>query len=186
LSYILLRGKCRQCKSNISLKYPVIELLTGFIFVLFFLKFGLEKIYFFYIIITGYLIIFTFIDLKNKIVPDETILLFIITGFIFNIMEINGKINIFDGLTAGIAAAFIIYLLNFFSNGKIGEGDIKLFMCLGICMGLSAVLNIIMYSFITGAAASLLLLAIGKRKRSDEIAFVPFITAAFLMESLVL
>ncbi len=128
----------------------------------------------------------TFIDLKNKIVPDGTILLFIITGLIFNVLEINGKINIFDGLTAGIAAAFIIYLLNFFSNGKIGEGDIKLFMCLGICMGLSEILDIVMYSFVIGAAVSLLLIALGKRKRGDEIAFVPFITAAFLLESLVL
>jgi len=185
ISYFFLRGKCGHCGVKIPLKYPLIEFFTAFIFVLFFLKFGLEKTYFFYIIIVGYLIVLSVIDLHKKEVPDVIILCFLLTGFIFASAEI-GNVNIYNGIIGALAGAFIIYLLNFLSNGKIGEGDIKLILCLGLCLGLRNVLGIILYAFIIGGIVSVALILFKRRSRKEEIAFVPFIAAAFLVESLVI
>ena len=181
---MLLGGKCRHCRVKISPRYPIVEFLTGTILVLFFLKFGVEKIYFFYIIIVGYLIVLTFIDIDKKEVPYEIIIVLFITGLMLSVLEIK-DINIFNGIIAAITGGFSILILNFFSNGKIGEGDIKLIMCLGLCLGTRDIIGIILYAFIIGGIVSVVLLIAGKYKRADEVAFVPFITAAFLVQSLI-
>jgi leader peptidase (prepilin peptidase) / N-methyltransferase len=182
----MLGGRCRACGAKISLKYPLVELLTALLFVLFFLKFRLEKIYFFYIIITGYLIVLTFIDIDKKEVPDGAIVLLFLTGFVLCVLEMNGLTNVFAGIIGAITGGFIIYLIVFFTNGKIGEGDAKLMAALGLCLGLKGTLNLILGSFIIGGIVSLALLISGKYKRTDKVAFVPFIAAAFLVESLIL
>ncbi|MCX8092783.1 MAG: prepilin peptidase [Candidatus Goldbacteria bacterium] len=183
-SFLFLKGKCYYCNKKISIKYPLIELLTALLFVTFFLKFGLEKIYFFYIIITGYLIVLSMIDIETKQISDIIILLLIITGIIFCIIEIN-KINIFEGIISFITAGFIIFLLNFFSNEKIGEGDIKLMAGLALPAGILFTLKIIFFSFILGGIFSLLLLISGRYRKNKSIAFVPFIFLSFILVSLI-
>lgn len=186
LSYLLLRGRCRACSSKISLRYPIVELLTGLLFILFFLKFGLEKIYFFYIILVGYMIVLTFIDIDKKEVPDEVIVFLIITGFALNTLEMRENMNIFMGVAGGLAGGFIIYLMNYFTDGKIGEGDVKLFCALGLCLGLQGIIELIIWSFITGGIISVALVLVKKIKRTDKVAFVPFIALAFLIQGLIL
>jgi leader peptidase (prepilin peptidase)/N-methyltransferase len=182
----MLQGRCRDCSSKISFRYPIVELLTGILFVLFFLKFGLEKNYFLYIILIGYMIVLTFIDIDKKEIPDGIVVLLFVTGFILNTLELNKDINIFAGVIGALAAGFIIYLMNFFTNGKIGEGDVKLFAALGLCLGLQAVTELILWSFITGGIISVILVLAKKYKRTDKIAFVPFIALALLIQGLIL
>jgi len=186
LSFLLLRGRCRACSSKISLRYPIVELLTGILFVLFFLKFGLEKIYFFYIILVGYMIVLTFIDIDKKEVPDAVIVFLFMTGFILNTLEMNRGINIFAGLTGALAGGFVIYLMNYFTDGKIGEGDVKLFAALGFCLGLKGITGLILWAFIAGGAISAVLVLVKKVKRTDKIAFVPFVALAFVIQGLIL
>jgi leader peptidase (prepilin peptidase)/N-methyltransferase len=183
ISYILLRGKCRFCGEKISGRYPLVEFLTGLLFVLFFVKFGLVKIYFSYIILIGFMIMLVFIDIDRKIVPDGIIVFLILTGVIFNVFGLR-NLNVFEGIIGAVTGGIIIYFINFFSNGKIGEGDIKLMTALGMCCGAYDILRIIFYSFIIGAAFSVVMLALKKYKKNDEIAFVPFIGAAFLLNGL--
>ena len=185
LSFILLKGRCRKCGNKISLRYPIVELLTGMLFILFFLKFGLEKTYFFYIIIAGYLITLAFIDIDKQIVPDEIILLMIITGFAAGIFELRQGINIFDGLIGAGAGGFIALCLNYFSNGKMGEGDVKLFAALGLFTGAREITGIMFYAFIIGGVFAAVLLASGKSSRKDPVAFVPFIAAAFILRAFI-
>ncbi|HDQ26542.1 MAG TPA: prepilin peptidase [bacterium] len=180
-SYLALSGKCRFCSVKIPIKYPIVEFITALLFIIFFLKFGLEKTYFFYIILTGYLIVLTFIDIDKKEVPDSIIVFLFLTGFVFGIFEIKEYLNIYTGLIAGLAGGFVIYLINFFSNGKIGEGDIKLIAALGLCVGLKDIGLIVFGSFVIGGIAAAILLLLKKKGRRDELAFVPFITAAFLL-----
>ncbi len=181
---MLLKGRCRNCGTKISLRYPIVEFLTGLLFVIFFLKFGLEKIYFFYIIMVGYMLLLAFIDIDEKIVPDGIVLCLIITGLITGVFNLNPGINVFDGIIGATAGGFILLSLNFFSNGKIGEGDIKLTAALGFCSGFREIIGIINYAFIIGAVCAVLLLALGKLKRTDAVAFVPFIAAAFILRAL--
>jgi leader peptidase (prepilin peptidase)/N-methyltransferase len=184
LSFLMLGGKCRSCSAKISIRYPIVELLTALLFILFFLKFGLEKIYFFYIILVGYLIVLTFIDIDKKEVPDEVIVFLFLTGFILDTLELNNGINIFSGLAGCIAAGFVFYAMNYFTDGKIGEGDVKLIAALGLCLGLKNISLLILWSFIIGGAAAFILLVSGNSRRTDKIAFVPFIMAAFLLQGM--
>jgi len=185
ISYMFLKGRCYYCSKKISIKYPIIELLTGILFVIFFLKFGLEKIYFFYIIIAGYLIILSAIDFETKEIPDILILILFIIGLIFCIVEIN-KINIFEGIISCITAGFLIFVLNFFSNEKIGEGDIKLMAGLALPAGFVLSVNIIFFSFILGGIFSFIFLFFNKNHKRQSVAFVPFIFLSFVLNVLML
>lgn len=185
LGYLILKGKCRYCNEGISFRYPLVEIATGIIFLLIFLKFGLEKSYFYYIIIMGYMIILTGIDVDKKIVPDGVVLALLITGFIFNIFEIKDFNGIFEGITGALAGGFVMLVLSFFSNSKLGEGDVKLIAALGLCMGFLDVMNLILYAFIIGGVWAFVMIALKKNGPKDEIAFVPFIGAAFLMQALI-
>lgn len=185
ISYLFLKGQCYYCKKKIPIKYPIIEVLTAFLFVIFFLKFGLEKVYFFNIIIAGYLIVLSLIDIETKEIPDIVVLFLFITGIIFCIFEIN-KINIFEGIISFITAGFIVFVLNFFSNEKIGEGDIKLMAGLALPAGIILSLKVIFFSFVLGGVFSLLLLIFGKYKKNQSIAFVPFIFLSFVLVTLIL
>jgi len=184
ISYLFLKGKCYYCRKKIPVIYPIIEILTSLLFVIFFLKFGLEKVYFFYIIITGYLIILSAIDIKTKQISDIIVLLLFITGIIFCIFEIN-NVNIFEGIISFITTGFIVFVLNFFSNEKIGEGDIKLMAGLALPAGIILSLKVLFFSFIIGGIFSLFFLIIGKYKRNQSVAFVPFIFLSFVLVTVI-
>ncbi|MBN2753771.1 MAG: prepilin peptidase [Candidatus Goldbacteria bacterium] len=183
LSYFILGRKCRFCGEKISIRYPVIEFITGLLFVLFFIKFGVEKIYFFYIIMVGYLITLALIDIDRKIVPDGILKYMLITGAVFSVFKFGG-INLFEGIIGAAAGGTLLLILNYFTNGKIGEGDVKLAAVLGMCVGAAAVFDIIFYSFIAGGFVAVFLIVTRKNGRKDEIAFVPFIAAGFLIKFL--
>jgi len=130
------------------------------------------------------MIVLTFIDIDKKEVPDSIVLLLFATGFIFNVFNVNNEAGLFDSFAGAAAAGLLIYTLNYVTAGKIGEGDIKLFSAIGSCAGLKPVLEIIALAFIIGGAVSAVLVFMRIYKRSDKIAFVPFISAAFVIRSL--
>jgi len=152
---------------------------------LFFLKFGLVKIYFFYIIITGYLIILTIIDIRKKVIPDIIVIYILITGLFFNIIEINGFVNIFDGIVGAITAGLLSYFIYYFSNENFGEGDIKLLMALGLCMGPKDIVILLFFSCLLGGFLPMILRIIKTLKIKSKIAFVPYIFLAFLIMGLI-
>jgi prepilin signal peptidase PulO-like enzyme (type II secretory pathway) len=128
--------------------------------------------------------ILSVIDLETKEIPDIIVFMLFISGIIFCIFEIN-KINIFEGIISFITAGFIIFLLYFFSNEKIGEGDIKLMAGLALPAGLLFSLKVILFSFIIGGIFSLFFLIFGIYKKNQSIAFVPFIFLSFVLVSLI-
>ena len=71
LSYLLLAGKCRFCKKKISLRYFIVELLTALMFLFFYRYFRLSYNFFFYLIFACGLVIATFVDIRERIIPDE-------------------------------------------------------------------------------------------------------------------
>lgn len=86
LSYLLLRGRCRKCRANISLLYPLVELLTGLMFIFAFIKFGLTFEFLSAIILITCLMITTFIDLEHQIIPDKVVLPSLAAGLVLNII----------------------------------------------------------------------------------------------------
>ncbi len=89
LSWILLKGKCRHCGQKISSRYPLIELLTGILFIIIYNVHGLNFITINYLVLTSLLIIITFIDIDYYIIPDSMIILGILFIIIYNVHGLN-------------------------------------------------------------------------------------------------
>src|SRR3989338_5492141 len=110
-SFLALRGRCRYCREKIPLRYPLVELITGIAFASFFGRYALSYDFFVYTLFASLLIIATFIDIKQRIIPDEISVGGAILGVIFsairglslNPLSFNFKplFNSFLGIIAG-------------------------------------------------------------------------------------
>ena len=139
LSFILLRGRCRNCDVKISLRYPSIELLTGLLFALLYVKFGLTFSFFIHAIYVGALIVVTFIDLDYKIIPDVITLRLIGFGYMISWIP-NVTVNHWASLFGILVGGGFLFLAAFFyqviaKKEGMGGGDIKLMAMVGSIMG---------------------------------------------------
>lgn len=184
ISYLALGGKCRGCKQKISFIYPLIELITGFIFLGMYINFGISINTFKYIILFSILLIEAVIDIKTKEVYFSVSLVGFLFGIIFSIIEIiNGK-PIIEGVLSILIPLIIvgiIYLLAKRFDG-FGAGDLEVYLFIAlylspILMGLT-----IIFSIIIGGVFAIILLLMGKRK--VLIPFVPFISIGTLISVL--
>ena len=115
LSYLILGGKCRVCKKRISIQYPLIELVTGLIFLILFIKFGLSFQFVSYAILSCFLIIIFVYDLKTGYILDKVSLPAIVLAFVFNLYLGLGLINILVGAVIG-SGFFAVQFLQFIQN----------------------------------------------------------------------
>jgi len=181
ISYLFLRGKCRGCGSRISLRYPIIELLTALVFLLLYKELGLSIAFCFNVILASILICIAIIDLDYQIIPDGLVLLgfgvgllYKIVSYLYNMPSI-GFINGIFGILFGGGFFLLIAVL---SNGGMGGGDIKLMAVLGFWFGLKTIVFITLLAFIVGSVISVLLLLTKVKSRRDFIPFGPFIAVA--------
>ncbi|MBI5140305.1 MAG: prepilin peptidase [Candidatus Vogelbacteria bacterium] len=183
LSFVAQRGKCKNCKSKISFQYPIVELMTGLLFLALFWKFGFGNL-FFYFFISALLIIIAVYDFNHKIVPDGVVYLLILSAlarlvyqyFVFG--DMNATLSF---LVGGIISMFLSALW-LFSNGRwMGLGDAKLVLGLGWllppCQGASAFI----LSFWIGAVVGIILMLFQKTRMTSEIPFAPFLIAGFFI-----
>lgn len=176
ISWIILRGRCKGCNEKISIVYPLIELITAFMFLIMYLNFGLTINTFKYIVLFSILIIASSIDIKTKEVYFSISLFGFLFGIIFSIIEIiNGKPILLGVLSILIPLIIIgiIYLIARRFDG-FGAGDLEVYLFIAlylspILMGLT-----IIFSIILGGILAIFLFLIGKRRM--EIPFVPFIS----------
>lgn len=173
LSYFWLLGRCRKCGAGISIRYPLVELLTGVMFLLAFNKFGLTFDFLTAIILIICLIISAFIDLRYQIIPDKVILPAMAYGLLINILVHREDLpNHLMGFALGGGIIFLIVVL---SRGGMGGGDIKLFAAVGLFLGVRLTVLAMLLSFIMGSIAGLILIMLNIRKMKDAIPFGPFI-----------
>lgn len=159
ISYIFLGGKCKNCKKRISIFYPFFELLTGILFLLSYLSFGISLKFLISITFISILIIISISDIKYYIIPDEVL----IVGVILIILELlaNTIINdltIFKGLVMpilnGLGSFALLYLFKaigdiVFKKESLGGGDIKLLFFIGLTLGFDmSIVTIFIASFI--------------------------------------
>lgn len=182
-SYLFLKGRCKYCKTKISVRYPLIELLTGIIYLLLFLKYDLSIYFFFYIFLASILIVIAFIDYDHKIIPDKLVLLSFLGGLVYILVLFftNKPINLSDNLFGFLVGGGLFLLLAVLSNGGMGGGDIKLMAVLGMWFGLKGILLIIFLSFFIGALFCVPLLIFKRCNRKQMIPFGPFIIIASLI-----
>lgn len=171
-SFLTQRGRCRGCRTRISWQYPIVEALTGFLFVLLSWKFayllpenlGLFLVLFgFYGIIFSILIVLSVYDIKHKILPDSLVFPFAGLAFLGMFFIFGNSIVLhlpsYTQFLAGIVLPAPFLFLWILSKGKwMGLGDVKLMIGIGFLLGLSAGVTAILISFWVGAGVSILML----------------------------
>ncbi|MGB4440576.1 MAG: prepilin peptidase [Sedimentibacter sp.] len=176
VNYIKNKGKCKYCGSPYSMQYPLIELLNGVLYAFVALKYGFSLTSVLYCFTISLLITISIIDIKHKIIPDGLNITGVIIGIIFIISDNPILFDRLIGLGIGLVLFFSIAMV----TNAMGGGDIKLMAVLGLIFGVKGVLFITLFSFVTGAVISLILLATKVKSRKDEIPFGPFISLSAL------
>lgn len=196
-SFLVLGGKCLKCKSKISYQYPIVELITGIIFTLVFLKFGLTSLLPLYLAISSVLIAMSVYDFKHKIIPDGMTVFFIILSLaVFFYTHTSSEFLSFPQVSLDVLAGPILFAFFAFfwliSGGRwMGFGDAKLAIGVGILLGFSGGVYAILLAFWIGAAFSLTVMALQKIKIAkfklslkSEIPFAPFIILGLFIQLL--
>ncbi len=181
LSYLLLRGRCANCSTSISMQYPLVELLTGTMIAVtaYYYSGQIEVLY--AVFFTLVLIALAGIDAREKLLPDQITLPLLWIGLIANL---NGFfVPLSDavvGAIAGYLALWSVYWLFKLITGKegMGYGDFKLLAALGAWLGWQMLPLVILLSSIVGAFVGIFMIVLGGKDRNVQIPFGPFLAAA--------
>lgn len=193
VSWLWLAGRCRYCGQPISRRYPIVELITGAIFVWSFLVWdfspalaGLALVVWLAMAIG--LILLADYDLRWMILPDKILLpligLAIIQLIVFSALE-QSVIKLVDALGAATLAGLFFYGLFAYSHGRwLGGGDVKLVFLMGLVLGLVNTMIALLIAFNAAALLSVALIAIGRMSRKDYIPFGPFLIGGSIIAML--
>lgn len=180
LGYLWLRGRCAACGAGISLRYPVVEALTGLLSVLVAVRFGpgLEGLA--ALGLTWTLVALSGIDLDTQLLPDVMTLPLVWAGILLHLLAGSGLQDAVIGAVAGYLSLWLVYHGFRLVTGKegMGYGDFKLFAALGAWLGWQMLPLVILLSALTGATAGLALMAFRGAGRSTAIPFGPYLAAA--------
>jgi len=184
ISYLFLRGRCRHCQGVISLRYPLVELLTSMLSAYVAWRFGPSLITVGMLIFVWTTIALAFIDFDTRLLPDSLTLPLLWIGLVFNLL--TGNVSLEDaviGAVAGYLFLWSVYWLFKLITGKegMGYGDFKLLAAIGAWLGWQALPLTIVLASITGALFGVGLIALGRQQRSTPIPFGPFLALAGLL-----
>ena len=171
-SYIFLGGKCRHCKSKISIQYPLVEGLNGILYVIVFLVHGVSVETILYCLCASALIALSVIDWRTQEIPMGFNIFILLLGLVRLITDLGNWSQYVIGL---FAVSGFLYLLFLITKGRgIGGGDIKLMAATGLLLGWQ--LNIIAFLLgcVLGSIIHLTLMAVKKANR--VLAFGPYLS----------
>jgi len=184
LSYFLLKGKCRNCGEKFSIRYPIVEFLTGVVYILIFLIYGRNLQTLIYAILSSALIIISFIDLDEQIIPDEISLPGIVLGFLISFfVPYISYFNSLFGILTGGGIIFLIALagLVIFKKEAMGGGDVKLAAMIGAFIGWRYIILSLFIGFFIGAVTGIVLILSKVKNKDDIIPFGPFIVLGSIL-----
>ena len=194
-SFIMQGGKCTNCNSRISRQYPIVEALTGFLFVFLFIRFSYLAfampalflgLFVFYALVISILMVLSVYDVRHHVLPDQLVFLFATVAFLGMFLITGDYIALHIPPTSQILAGLLLpapfALLWYISKGKwMGLGDAKLMIGIGFLLGLSSGISAILIAFWLGALAGVLLIVFapllkkGKITLKTAIPFGPFL-----------
>ena len=179
LSYLFLRGKCSKCKMPISLRYPLVEILTALVLVLLFQQYGLSPGFIFTAAFVFLVIIIAFIDIDKQIIPNGLLLIGLIPALYP--MFTNGFEGSLPYVLGGIGLGLSFFMIGFL--GKIimkqesmGMGDVKYAALIGLFLGWKLGLLAAGLAFIIAALLIVILLPTGKMTMGKRLPFGPFLS----------
>ena len=154
VSFLLLKGRCNNCKTKISVRYPLVELLTGFLTVVVYYWFGMNLEGLAALFLLYYLVAVVFIDIDFRIIPDRIILAGLITGVIIHVAGnfMSWKEILVGGLIGSGFLLFTFFLGKLlFKKESVGGGDIKFGFMLGIFLGTQNIIVGLFSSYVFAA-----------------------------------
>ncbi|WP_141455699.1 A24 family peptidase [Pseudoxanthomonas sp. z9] len=181
VSWLALRGKCRHCKTPISVQYPLVELLTALLVVASVWRFGFGWQGFGASLLSCFLVALSGIDLRTRLLPDQLTLPLMWLGLIASLENLYmvPKAAVL-GAIAGYVSLWSVWWLFKQLTGKegMGHGDFKLLAAIGAWVGLKGVLPTILLSSLVGAIIGSVWLAAKGRDRATPIPFGPYLAVA--------
>jgi leader peptidase (prepilin peptidase)/N-methyltransferase len=182
VSWVLLRGRCRNCDTPISVRYPLIELLTGVLFAAVGARFSDSWALPAYLVLTAALIALSFIDLEHYILPNRILYPtdVAVIALLAGASALEHDWGAFGrAAIAGVSAFAVFYAIHYISRGM-GFGDVRLSFLLGFSLGWlgwGEVFGGLFAGFLYGAVVGVLLLALKVTERRQRIPFGPFLAA---------
>ena len=188
ISWLVLRGRCAHCGQPISVRYPLVEALSGVLCAAVAWKFGFGWPALAALVLTWFLIALTFIDVDHQLLPDGLTLPLLWLGLLVSLwgpqpgvaaLPVDVRSSLI-GAMAGYVSLWSVYHLFRLLTGKegMGYGDFKLFAALGAWLGWQMLLPIILVAAAVGAVVGIALLSLRGQSRATPIAFGPFLAAA--------
>lgn len=184
LSYLVLRGRCSQCNTSISPRYPIIEALTGIISGFVAWNFGYGFLALAALIFVWAMIALAFIDLDTQLLPDDITLPLLWAGLLVNLGDGFTDIrSAIIGAVSGFLALWSVYWCFKIATGKegMGYGDFKLLAVIGAWFGWQMLPLVILISSLVGAVVGIGLIVITKHGRNVPIPFGPYLVGGGLI-----
>ncbi len=181
LSYLWLRGKCSSCRQAISIRYPLIELLTAIMSAVIAWHYGFDWQAGTALLLTWALIALSMIDADHQLLPDAITLPFLWLGLTLSLFPVFADMrSSLIGAIAGYLSLWTVYQLFKLLTGKegMGFGDFKLLALLGAWLGWQSLPMIILLSSVVGAVFGGAMIAIQGRDRAQPIPFGPYLAIA--------
>jgi leader peptidase (prepilin peptidase)/N-methyltransferase len=183
ISYLLLRGRCRDCGESIPARYPLVEGLTAILSLMLYWKFGLSWPYLCAFAFTCALIAITFIDLDHQIIPDVISLpgipvFFLAAVFVMNLRVLDAFLGFLIGGGVLYGVAFFYELIT--KREGMGGGDIKLLAMIGAFLGWQSLLFVLLISSFVGAAVGITIMLVRGRDMKYAVPFGPFLSLGAL------
>lgn len=184
ISYLFLRGRCKSCKTPISMRYPSVELITALLSIIISVQLGPSVQTAVALLFTWTLICLTLIDFDTQLLPDSItlpLLWFALFVSLFDVF-VTPKTALIGAL-AGYLTLWSVFWLFKLATGKegMGYGDFKLLAAIGALLGWQMLPQVIMLSAFVGATVGLTLIAVKGRDKNIPIPFGPYLSiAAFI------
>lgn len=205
LSWLILGGKCRNCKTKISAMYPAVELLTGLLFLACYFAFGLTVDAAKWAVFAALLVVLTITDLRERILPDEVNFFGLGAGLLFSFFTkpLDGTalwianhwfdfppprpaLSFADAVLGAVAGSGFLWVVAegyFRLRGRegMGLGDVKMMAAVGAFLGPQRTLLTVLAGSLLGSVIGILLIAISKKGRDYELPFGTFLGAGALL-----
>ena len=180
LSFLILGARCRQCKAPISWQYPIIEAITGALFVIFYLMFGMTPKGFLFLYLTLSMLVQFVIDMRYRIIPDSTTLPVMVIGLILSAAfpaihnesaHWSGFLTSLKGLLLGGGFLWLVGTVaeKILKKEAMGGGDVKLLAAIGSVIGWQGVIWTIFVSSLLGS-----IVGIYNKIRGEGDGYIPY------------
>ena len=184
ISFLVLRGRCASCKAPISIRYPIVEAISGLMAAYIGWKFGFTLSMAGALVFCLALLALTVIDIDTQLLPDDITLPLMWTGLLLNLNNLFAPLSsAVLGAAAGYLSLWSVYWLFKITTGKegMGYGDFKLLAAIGAWLGWKMLPVVILLSSLVGAIVGIGLIMLTRHGRNTPIPFGPYLAAAGLI-----